>query len=376
MRQIVLFWVAIGLMLMVGACKEKTLDDCEIDASLEGGWTLMFCDGFDGDALDTTIWRAADQVRHGSEEVYYSPRPENVTLQDGKLILRSIETPDADKVNSGYMPYTSARLETKGNLDFTYGRVVVSAKTAPGAGTWPAIWMLPTENVYGNWPNSGEIDIMEYYGKRPGRVSAAYHVEKYNHMNTAISSIARTTTLANADSTFNSYELIWTSESLTWRINGQNVHFYRYNNRLEGTNDGYHEAWPFDQAFHLIINLGMGDAGGSGGGEIDAEALPTTFEIDYVKIYQIDYETHDKEAPSKVDYVELSNINDRYILWPRATDDYGVSHYEIVVDGILIGTSPVNSYLFSDTSFHEASEVKVRAVDFTGKTSDYVLMEP
>lgn len=371
-------WLALffGIVMIMPACQEKTPEDCTIDASLEGGWKLMFCDSFDADTLDTTIWQAADQVRHGSEVVYYSPRPENVYLENGKLILRSIETPEADKVNSGYMPYTSARLETKGKLDFTYGRIVVSAKTAPGAGTWPGIWMLPSENVYGNWPRSGEIDIMEYYGKSPGRVSTAYHVEKYNHMNTSIAKIARTTTVSDADSTFNVYELIWTSESLTWKINGQNVHFYRYNNRLEGTNDGYHEAWPFDQDFHLIINLGMGDAGGSGGGEIDAGALPTTFEIDYVKIYQIDYDTYDKETPSDPEYVELSNINDRYILWPRSTDDYGISHYEIYVDGTLHDTSVVNSYLFANTDFHTATEVAVRAVDFTGKASGYVLMEP
>jgi beta-glucanase (GH16 family) len=376
MKRLFLVLVALGSIALAVSCKEDDPTDCEIDTSLEGGWELMFCDGFDSDELDTSIWRAADQVRHGSDEVYYSPRKENVYLEDGKLVLRSIETPDEDKVNSGYMPFTSARLETKGNLDFTYGRIVVRAKTAPGAGTWPAIWMLPSDNLYGNWPRSGEIDIMEYYGKRPGRVSSAYHVEKYNHTNTSISTIARTITLADAETSFNTYELIWTSESLTWRINGQNVHFYRYNNRLEATNDGYHEAWPFDADFHLIINLGMGDAGGSGGGEIDVEALPTTFEIDYVKIYRIDYDTYDKEAPSDPEYVELSNINDRYILWPRSEDDYGVSHYEIMVDGVVVATSPVNSHLFEDTSFHQASEVAVRAVDFTGKTSGFVLMEP
>ena len=58
-------------------------------------------------------------------------------------------------------PYTSARLNTRYKGDFKYGRFEMRAKLPSGQGSWPAFWMLPTDYVYGGWPKSGEIDIME-----------------------------------------------------------------------------------------------------------------------------------------------------------------------------------------------------------------------
>lgn len=385
-KKILILTILIGFFSFLASCSEEneisivesndnSSTEENPDMYLEGGWKLMFADYFDQDELDQTIWTPANYKRHGSSVLYYSNRKENVDVKDGKLVITSLKTENNELHLFEGMPYTSARLETKGKLDFTYGRIIVSAKVAGGQGTWPAIWMLPSENVYGNWPKSGEIDIMEYYGKRPNIVSVAYHTEKYNHTNTNISTIARSKTLVDPENTFYEYELIWTSESLTWKINGATVHFYRYNNRLEGLNDGYNQAWPFDQAFHLIINLGMGNAGAGGAGDINPDHLPTTFEIDYVKIYQLDYENIDLEAPSAPTYLEQSNINPNYFLWPRAIDDYGIKHYEIYVDNVLKGITPVHSFLFEDLSYQNASEIKVRAVDFMSRTSEFTLLE-
>ena len=59
--------------------------------------------------------------------------------------------------------YTSACVTTAGKHDWLYGRVEVCAKIPFYSGSWPAIWMLGNESVTGEWPSSGEIDIMEYY---------------------------------------------------------------------------------------------------------------------------------------------------------------------------------------------------------------------
>jgi beta-glucanase (GH16 family) len=346
--------------------------DCDIEPTLSGGWVLWFCEDFAGDQLNREIWTPSNHVRHGSTQVFYADRPENLRVADGKLIFTAAKTPSEDLWKFDGMPYTSARVETKGKLDFTYGRIVVVAKTAAGAGTWPAIWMLPSTNVYGGWPRSGEIDIMEYYGKKPGVVSAAYHTEKYNHMNTNIATIARNKVVADAAETFHRYELIWTADSLTWLVDGEVLHFYRYNNRLEAQNTSSAAAWPFDQPFHLILNLGLGDAGGGGAGPIDELALPTTFEIESVKIYRLDHESFDRESPTAPNYVELSNWNDRYVLWPRSSDDLGVAYYEIAIDGIVVGRSSVNSYLFPNTDYRNAQTLSVRAVDHAGNVSPWV----
>jgi len=378
LKKIALILLIFGFLLGLVSCKnaiEPTIEDTHPYETLEGGWKLIFYDEFDQTELDTDVWTAANTRRHGSDTVFYANRKENVDVIDGKLVLTSIETKQEELYLFEGMPYTSARLETKGKFDFTYGRIIVSAKLAGGEGTWPAIWMLPTENVYGNWPRSGEIDIMEYYGKRPTIVSAAYHTEKYNHMNTAISTIARNRTIADAETAFHTFELIWTPTSLSWFFNGQSVHFYRYNNRLEGMNDHYSQAWPFDQNFHLIINLGMGDAGGSGGGYINPDDLPTSLEVDYVRVYQLDAETHDLTPPTAPEYLEQSNINPRYFLWPRAEDDLEVSHYELKIDDTIVGTTPVNSYLFDEETDLSSKNIYVRAVDFMNRTSDWTLLE-
>ncbi|KUI55551.1 Beta-1,3-glucan-binding protein [Cytospora mali] len=61
-------------------------------------------------------------------------------------------------------PVRSARINTKGKVGIRYGRVEVVAKLPKGDWIWPAIWMMPTDSVYGEWPKSGEIDIMESRG--------------------------------------------------------------------------------------------------------------------------------------------------------------------------------------------------------------------
>lgn len=58
----------------------------------------------------------------------------------------------------------SARLSTKGKKSIRYGQVEVVAKLPEGDWLWPAIWMMPENSVYGEWPRSGEIDIMEARG--------------------------------------------------------------------------------------------------------------------------------------------------------------------------------------------------------------------
>ena len=67
----------------------------------------------------------------------------------------------AKKESVGGRNYTSSRMITKNKGDWKYGRFEIRAKIPKGVGTWPAIWLLATDNVYGGWPNSGEIDIME-----------------------------------------------------------------------------------------------------------------------------------------------------------------------------------------------------------------------
>ena len=72
-------------------------------------------------------------------------------------------------------PIRTARLRTINSFSFQYGRVEVKAKLPKGDWLWPAIWLLPTENTYGGWPSSGEIDVMESRGNDPSYVAGGHN---------------------------------------------------------------------------------------------------------------------------------------------------------------------------------------------------------
>ena len=109
-----------------------------------------------------------------AELQYYTEKnPDNAYVENGKLIIT------AWNEAYGKNEYTSARLVTRGKKDFKYGRIEVKAKLPKGKGTWPAIWMMPTDSLYGDWPKSGEIDIMEHVGFDQDRIHGTVHTEKY-----------------------------------------------------------------------------------------------------------------------------------------------------------------------------------------------------
>jgi hypothetical protein len=85
-------------------------------------------------------------------------------------------------------PVKSARINTKLSASIKFGRVEVVAKLPSGDWLWPAIWMLPRDKKYGDWPRSGEIDIAEsrgnnwtYYQGGNNVVSSALHFGPNEH---------------------------------------------------------------------------------------------------------------------------------------------------------------------------------------------------
>src|SRR6185503_1138973 len=111
----------------------------------------------------------------GNGELEYYTNSGNAVEDNGTLKII------AKKESFSGRNYTSARLVTKNKADWLYGRIEVKAKIPKGIGTWPAIWMLPTDNEYGGWPNSGEIDIMEHVGFDLNKVHFTIHTQAYNH---------------------------------------------------------------------------------------------------------------------------------------------------------------------------------------------------
>jgi beta-glucanase (GH16 family) len=201
---------------------------------------------------------------------YTESRKENAWVENGVLKITAHKETFEDK------NYTSARLITKGKGDWLYGKVEVRAKLPVGRGLWPAIWMLPTDWEYGEWPESGEIDIMEHVGYLPDSIFASAHTGKYNHIKgTHKTSGIKVNNLYND---FHLYTLEWTPEEYSVSMNGNK--FFTFKNEGSGP-----EGWPFDKRFHLLLNLAVG---GNWGGKfgVDDGIFPQTFEIDYVRVYQ------------------------------------------------------------------------------------------
>lgn len=239
---------------------------------------LIFHDEFDYQGLpDPQYWGyETGYVRNGELQYYTPGRLDNTNVYDGKLhiILRN-DNNYPDDVNGGMCKYTSGSVITKDKVRFTYGRVDVRAKLPACKGTWPAIWLMPNDSEYGGWPRSGEIDIMEQVGFDPDWVYFTAHSWLQHGDNNKQHYKMRVPTNYTE---FHVYSLEWSENKLTWYVDGKRGFTVVRNSPLW-------TGWPYDRAFYIILNLTFG--GGWGGQQgVDATALPQTYEIDYVRVFQ------------------------------------------------------------------------------------------
>jgi beta-glucanase (GH16 family) len=208
----------------------------------------------------------------GNNELqFYTRDPRNARVENGFLII------EARKDSMGHKAFTSARMVSRKKGDWRYGRIEVKAKLPKGKGTWPAIWMLSTDWKYGGWPASGEIDIMEHVGFDQGVVHGTIHTELYNHSKGTQKE--GKITIADASEAFHIYGLEWTDAKMDFMVDRKIYHTV-----VRDPNDDF-KGWPFDQPFHLILNIAVG--GNWGGREgVDENIWPQRMEVDFVKVYQ------------------------------------------------------------------------------------------
>lgn len=269
------------------------------------GWRLLWQDNFDGTEIEGNKWGHEVNCAGGgnNEKQCYTARPENSFIDDGVLHIVAREElysgpalgDDDHNYNpddaSKTLPYTSARLRTKGKFDFTYGRVEVRAKAAGGQGMWPAIWMLPTDSVYGGWPSSGEIDIMEAVnlGVWGNEIHGTNHYglkwpQWENHGQTLEMD-------ENPADDYHVYAIEWEADEIRWYVDGQHYQTQTsngwYNYVWQGQEEGFQVAnprAPYDQNFHLILNVA---AGGDWPGDPDTGwTEDREMLVDYVRVYQ------------------------------------------------------------------------------------------
>jgi beta-glucanase (GH16 family) len=239
-------------------------------------YQLVWSDEFDKEGLpDVSKWSYdtdGNASGWGNNEAQYYTNGclANAEVKSGNLYITAL------KEDMGGKKYTSARLITKFKGDWLYGKVEVRAILPDGRGMWPAIWMLPSDWEYGNWPSSGEIDIMENVGYDPFWIVGTAHTYSYNHvLGTQKSGKLK---VDDCYTQYHVYKLEW--ELTEYRIFVDDQLIFTFKN--EGT--GY-KVWPFNKRFHLLLNAAVGgNWGGSQG--IDDTIFPRRMVVDYVKVYQ------------------------------------------------------------------------------------------
>ncbi|MBX3239155.1 MAG: glycoside hydrolase family 16 protein [Chitinophagaceae bacterium] len=266
MRKISLLIMAAGFITLAGCSSKNGSENKERK--------LVWSDEFDYSGLpDSNKW-GYDTGGHGwgnnEKQFYTEKRAENAVVGNGVLSITAIKEAFEGAA------YTSARLVSKHKGDWKYGRFEIKAKLPAGRGIWPAIWMLPTDPQLGDWPESGEIDIMEFVGYQPDSVFGTVHTGAYNH--TIGTQKGKSTFRGDLSDTFHVYILDWDENEI--KIFVDDELYFSYPNEKKS-----YQEWPFDQHFHLLLNVAVGgNWGGSRG--IDESIFPQTMQIDYVRVYQ------------------------------------------------------------------------------------------
>jgi beta-glucanase (GH16 family) len=241
------------------------------------GWTLTWAEEFDGTAVSTATWTfdlGSGGWGNGESQWY---REENAEVSGGLLTITAREE------DFGDAPYTSARMQTSRKRTFTYGKFAIRAKLPSGQGLWPAFWMLGASSsawgLYGGdtpWPGCGEIDALEMIGGLADgsgdyTVHGTLHYLDAGGRNPA-PSYARRLPQRLADD-FHVYEVVWTPQSFTWKIDGLSY----------GTKVLTADMEEFQQPFFLLLNVAVG---GAWGGWPDGTAVfPQRLVVDWIRVY-------------------------------------------------------------------------------------------
>ena len=253
-------------------------------------WVLVWSDEFNGPAgtpPNRNVWKHElgdgalnNIVGWGNSEFqYYTDSTENSFMDgNGNLVIRLQDTPTDTDLVCWYGPceYTSARLLTQDQLDFEYGRIEARVQVPDGpGGLWPAFWMLGTDIPEVGWPQTGEIDIMEYVSRLPYEVFGTIHGPGYAGGASFGNTLTFTETVPSKG--FLTYGVEWTPDLIIWYVDDEQYH------QAIPANVAPNE-WVFNHPFFMLLNAAIG--GNFGGAISGGMTFPQDTLVDYVRVYQ------------------------------------------------------------------------------------------
>lgn len=234
-------------------------------------YRLTWQDHFRGKTFDSRSWTKIPRSASADWKRYMSPADSLYDVRKGKLILRgafntNLEADTAQFVTGG--------LYTKHKRTVKYGKVEVRAKLGRAQGAWPAIWMLPDEDI--KWPHGGEIDIMEHLN-HDSIVYQTIHTNYTVRLKQTDNPPHGKTHPIDRDG-FHTYAVELLHDSIVFSVNGDRYFTYP---RIQTDKEG---QYPFDRPYYLLIDM---QTEGSWVGKAIKSELPVEMEIDWVKMYDL-----------------------------------------------------------------------------------------
>ena len=282
------------LTLPTGQAKGVVSDDYPLNDSTHWNTEPVWRDEFNGTSLDKDSWNIYGSGWSANNvQSCYSRSEENVNVKNGSLNLVGLYKPGARCTgNEKSGNFTSGFVETKGKKFWTYGYIEARIKMPNNKSTWPGFWMSPATKEYGDWPRSGEIDIVETKGSNLDYAAADAHwgispgYKKHAQGKKLPAGFKDTTQ-------WHTYGVKWTEGKLEYYIDGVKFHTVSSFGWPNAANTPY---GPFDQPFFLRLNLAIGGdyIDGKGGKWSNAynalaeypKSFPATMSIDYVRVYE------------------------------------------------------------------------------------------
>ena len=237
---------------------------------------LVFDDEFDVDGKpDETKW--VRTVREGATWNRFCSNSDKVVFnKDGYLHCRALKNPKVTSEDPGEM--ITGGIKSLGKHDFLYGRIEARIKTNLHTGTFPAFWLMPTNNI-GGWPHGGEIDIWEVINNE----DRAYGTV---HNSWACCTTGRPNGSNLSGINYDDWHVMtvdWDENQIDWYVDGKYMWTYSKSNVPHGA-DATTNGWPYDKPFYIIMNQSVGNGGWAARPDVNF-TYETLF--DWVRVYQI-----------------------------------------------------------------------------------------
>lgn len=253
-------------------------------------YQLVWQDEFETNELNRDDWNVElhDPGWVNAESQAYIDDKKVLQVKEGNLVIQPVK-----EEKDGEVLYYSGRVNTQNKQNFKYGFFEARVKVPKGQGYLPAFWLMSAdESVYGQWPRCGEIDIMEIHGSDTKTSYGTVHYGNPHRESQGQYDLLD----GDFSEEYHTFALEWLPGQLKWFVDGQLIHTENeWYSRTEGQGEITYPA-PFDSEFYITLNLAVG---GSWVGYPDetTEFEGQSYDIDYVRVYQMDQYDENVEKP-------------------------------------------------------------------------------